>query len=658
MKKTLLLTLIIIGTQYFAIAQDFKEGMVIEELNMQKYDRDTAAHAVFLNEFGNSRIDIAGDDHIRLIHDYHAKIKIFDNKGFASGTIEIPIRNNDEVSEEVTDITGTTYYKDDDGLIQRIDLDPKKVFKVKDYKYGSTVKFALPGLRKGCVIEFRYKLTSPYWDSFRKWEFQDEIPKIFSQYEVHIPGFWNFNASLRGGIKLSKTSSELERECFTSHGSKSDCSHIIYAMKDIPAFVEEDYMTSPKNFLAAIYFELIDWTNPYTGVKTVVTKEWKDIDHQLKIAEGFGSQLKRKDLMKERIATVITGKTNELDKAKAIYAYLQKWYKWNDYIGIYSPDGIKKALDAHTGSIGDINLTLVTALNAAGINTEAVVLSTREHGNVNTLYPVLNDFNYVVAKANIDGKAYLLDAADPLLSFGTLPLKCLNDKGRVISLDKPSYWIELNALQKTSSTTALDLTLLGNGKIKGTVRNYYTGYDAYLKRRAIKKFNSIDEYIEDLDEKLPKLKILKSEITNLDSLNLPLGEELEVEIDAFDNMSHSRLAFNPFLWGKRTSNPFKLTGRDYPVDWGMASDSRVVLTMHLPAQYTIETPPNVVAFSMPNNGGMFATSFDSQGNDFTFSDITRFTKAIYYPEEYPYLKELYNKIVLTEKADMVFKKKQ
>ncbi|MGN8069146.1 DUF3857 domain-containing protein [Mucilaginibacter sp. 22184] len=657
MKKLLLITLLFIGLQHLASAQDFKEGFVQEEVDMQRYDKDTAAHAVYLNEFGNSRIDIAGDDHIRLIYKYHAKIKILDNKGFSNGTIEIPIHNSDDVSEEVTDITGTTYYKDDNGLMQKIELDPKKVFKTKDYKYGSTVKFALPGLRNGCVIEFRYTLISPYWDSFRKWEFQDEIPKIYSQYEVHIPGFWTFNASLRGPYKLTKTTSELERECFTSHGSKSDCSHLTYAMKDIPAFVAEDYMTSPKNFLSAIYFELVEWTNPYTSVKTLVSKEWKDIDRQLKIEDAFGSQLKRKDLMKERMAAVIAGKTTEMDKATAIYAYLQKWYKWNDYWGIYSPDGIKRAMDAHTGSIADINLTLITALNAAGVNTEAVLLSTREHGNINTLYPVISDFNYVIAKANIDGKSYYLDATDPLLSFGLLQLKCLNDKGRVISLDKPSYWVELSSLQKTSEIHTLDLTLLDNGKIKGTITNYYNGYNAYTHRKAIKKFNSVDEYIEDLDAKLPKIKILKSNISNLDSLNQPLGEILEVEIDAFENMNKARLVFNPFFWEKRTTNPFKLAERDYPVDWGMASDNRMVLNMHLPAQYAIETPPQVVAFALPNNGGMFATNFDSHDNEFSFSNITRFTKAIYFPEEYPYLKELYNKIVLTEKTDMVFKKK-
>jgi hypothetical protein len=34
-----------------------------------------------------------------------------------------------------------------------------------------------------------------------------------------------------------------------------------------------------------------------------------------------------------------------------------------------------------------------------------------------------------------------------------------------------------------------------------------------------------------------------------------------------------------------------------------------------------------------------------------------FNKSIYTPEEYPYLKELFNKIVDTHKTDFVFEKK-
>ncbi|QEM11038.1 DUF3857 domain-containing protein [Mucilaginibacter rubeus] len=657
MNRFFLILLIFIGLSNWASAQDFETGVSNDEIEMAKYDKDPQANAVFLNEFGNTRID-EYMDHIRLIHTYHAKIKIFTKEGLKHGTIEIPIHNGDNSAEEVNNVTGFTYYKDDNGIIQKAEFESKKVYTVKDYKYGSTVKFALPALRPGCVIEFKYELISPYWDHFRGWTFQDDIPKINSQYEVHIPGFWNFNASIRGVLKLTKSTSEVERECFSSGGSKADCSHITYDMKDIPAFVDEDFMTARKNFLSAIYFELVEFTNPYTSVKTVVTKEWSDVDRQLKIADEFGSQVKRTSLLKERIASVIAGKTDELDKAKTLYAWIKSQIKWNDYIGIYSSEGEKKALDTHSGSIADINLTLITALNAAGLNAEAVLLSTRDHGMVNTLYPVLTDFNYVIARLTIGEQTYLLDATDPLLSFGLLPLKCINDKGRVISMTKPSYWMELSTQQKAATTHMFDLTLLENGKLKGSIVNYYKGYDAYEKRKAIKKFNSIDEYVEDFDEKQPKLKVLKSDITNLDSLESPLRETFEVEIDAFDNTNHDKLAFNPYFWEKRTTNPFKLAERDYPVDWAYASDKRLVLIMHLPAQYTVETPPQVVAYSLPNKGGMFATTFENQDNNtFTFSNITQFNKSVYDPAEYPYLKELFNKIILTEKGDMIFKKK-
>ena len=100
--------------------------------------------------------------------------------------------------------------------------------------------------------------------------------------------------------------------------------HITYGIKDIPAFEEEDYMTSPKNFISAISFELVEWVNPYTGAKTKNTQEWKDIDYQLKSNEDFGTQLKKKDLFKDRLAPVIAGSTDELSGAKAIYAYIQK----------------------------------------------------------------------------------------------------------------------------------------------------------------------------------------------------------------------------------------------------------------------------------------------------------------------------------------------
>jgi hypothetical protein len=430
-----------------------------------------------------------------------------------------------------------------------------------------------------------------------------------------------------------------------------------YGMANVPAFIEEDYMTSAKNFLSAIHFDLQEYTNPYTSSKVKVTKDWKDIDYNLKHADFFGSQIK-KDLLKPYIAPVIAGKTDDMAKAVAIYTYVQNAIKWNK---IYSrgSDGVKKALDTHSGDVADINLALVAALKSAGIKAEAVLLSTRENGLINRLYPIESEFNYVIAKANIGDQSYLLDATDPLLPFGMLPLKCINDQGRVMSLDKPSYWIDLVATnQKKNSTSSLDLTLQPNGKLKGNIVTYSSGYEAYEKRREIKKFNSIDEYVENLDEKLGKVKILKSKIINIDSLDSPLGEQYEVEIDVFDNLNHNKFAFNPVLFDRHVVNPFKLEDRTYPVDWGMPSSDRYILTMHLPDGYSIDSAPQALSIGLPNQGGKFVTDFTGEGKTFTYSNVIQFNKSFYATEEYPYLKELYNKIIASEKADIVFSKKK
>ncbi len=660
MKKTLLILLILSGLGKLAVAQDFPYGTITEEeMNMKKYDKDTSAHAVVLQEYGKARINLGNDDNIKVFYEYHVKIKIFDAKGFDNGTVKIPVYNNSDGDryESVEGITGITYYKDDNGNAQSVNLESKTIYPVKESKHLAYYNFALPGLRNGCVIEYKYKLESPYWWDFQTWKFQSDIPKVYSEYEVHIPAFWVFNASLKGFLKLTRSTAEIERQCFSAGSASCDCSQLVYGMKDIPAFVEEDYMTSEKNFLSAINFELSDYTNPYTGTKTKWTKEWKDIDYQLKDEFNFGGQLKKKGLFKDRIVPVTAGKTDELSKAKAVYAYIQKSFKWNEYTGIYSADGLSKALDAHSGNDADINLSLVNALTVAGLNTETVLLSTRENGIVNTLYPVISDFNYVIAKLNIGDKSYLLDATDPLLPFGTLPLRCLNDKGRVFSLDKPSYWMDLNQPQKEKNTYTLDFTLQDDGKVKGTLVHYSIGYEAYKKRKKIKKFNSVDEYVEDLNEKMQKTKILKSEINNLDSLELPLEERYEIEMNLYDKVNSNRLSFNPFFLDKTDTNPFKLTERLYPVDWGMPSEDTFILTMHLPANYTIEAPPQLMNISLPINGGKFLTGYEPADKSFTFSNLIQFNKSVYSTQEYPYLKELYNKIIQSEKAEIVFKKK-
>ena len=653
MRKFLFLFIILSTLLKTAGAQDFTFGEIGQnEMDMGVYDRDTSAGALVLNEFGRAHMRADEGTIAKLVFEYHVKIKIFDTRGFEYGNVETPAFNSHMV-ESLNDISGVTFFKDDNGQVQKIELDRKNIYLVKMNDEWSKYKFALPGLKKGCVIEFKYTVETPYFDDFHPWYFQSNIPKKYSEYEVHIPAYWSYNASLKGVLKLSKQTSDIENGCFSSRGATCDCSLMVYGMQDIPKFVKEDYMTSPRNFLSAVNFELVKYVDLYNGSKKEVSKTWDDVDRLLKSDSYFGVQLKHKGKFKEHFISILSGKTNDQDKAKAIYLNLQRWFKWNNNYGVQSFD-IVKAFENHTGNVADINLSLVTALNAASIDATPVLLSTREHGALNPLYPDLNDFDYVVAKVNIENQSFLLDATDPLLPFGTLPFRCLNDKGRVIETNKPSYWIDLNLPQKQKNLYSLELTLQNNGSINGTLTHFSIGYESFTKRKEIKGFNSTEEYTENLFAAIPQIKILKSEITNLDSLDLPLCEKYEIEIKPRN--ATGEVSFNPFFLNRIKENPFKMDERFYPIDRGMPYEENYILTMHFPDQYKVVQSPTIISLGLPGKTAVLLSNFEVGNNLFTFSHVIKFNTSIYNPQEYSPLKELYNEIIKSEALNIELKK--
>jgi len=637
-------------------AQNFNFGAItLDDVEFDRNKIDSNANAVVLKEFGTASVQISDrTGSTELVFEYHVKIKIFNKEGYNQANITIPTYK-DGTREELISAVRASTFNYENGRFVESEMDKKSIFTENKSKYTVLTKFTLPNIKNGSVIEYSYRLESPNLFNFKTWEFQSDIPKVYSEYLVYIPAIYNYNVSLRGFNKLSDTKSELSRECMRINGTPIDCSKIWYIMKNIPAFVEEDYMTAASNFKSAIYFELSE-QHMLTGSTQKYTKTWRDIDYDLTGEKSLGAQMKRKDLFKDVMPTILKNSTDDLSKAKAIFEYIKKQIKWNRYYGKYSEDNIKKALDMHSGNVADVNLSLISALSAANLDAEAVILSTRDNGIVNKLFPVMSNFNYLIAKVNIEGKSYLLDASEPLAPFGLLPLRCINDQGRVINLKKPSYWIDLVAGQKTSTSYIMEGKLEADGKIKGTITTHSTGYAALNKRTEIKKYNSPEEYVEKLDERLPRIQILKQQIKNIDSIENTLTEIYEVEFSPIANASKDDLFFNPFFINPVSKNPFNLNERTYPVDLAAASDERVIINIALPGKYEMTEKPNDLAIGLPNSSGRYLLKTLVEDNRFLFSQILQFNKAIYQPEEYPYLKEFYSKIIQNQKADVLLKK--
>lgn len=641
-----------------ATAQSFTFGQLSDsDRTFDRKQLDSNANAVYLNEAGSTRFNFDSETgHMRLVHEYHARIKIFNKEGFNAANIIVPLYksgtgNNDQ--EMISDIKASTFNYQN-GRLEETAMSNKAVFQEEKSKYLALAKFTLPNLKENSIIEYSYRVETPFLFNFKTWHFQSDIPKVNSTYIAYIPANYRYNVSLRGFYKLTDTKAELSRECLRIAGKEMDCSKLTYTMKNLPAFIEEDYMTAPANYKSAVYFELeeVFYLN---GSSQKYTKAWRDIDYELTSNRDFGGQMKRKEVFKSILPNITANTTTDLDKAKAIFDYIKKQIRWNSYYGKYSETSVKEVVDKRSGNVADINFALISALSAADLDVEAVILSTRDNGTPNKLYPIMSDFNYVIAKVNIGEESYLLDASEPLLPFGLLPLRCINDQGRVINLKKPSYWIDLKAAKKSITTHNLIAKMTEDGKITGTITSMAFGFNALNTRRDIKKYTSVDEYVEKLDERLANIKIKNFKIKNLDSIENALIEEYQVELN-ITNTEKNASHFSPFFINPVRKNPFKLAERNYPVDLGAANEERISISLELPDQYVLKEQPKNLSIALPNQGGRYILQTTLIDKVLTINQQLLFSKAIYSSEEYHYLKEFYNMVIQAQKADVLVAK--
>ena len=650
MKNPLLFILLI---PFSLVAQDngFPFGAVTrDELEMRVYDKDTTAVALVLDEFGEAFINQEN----LLVFEYHVKTKILRKKGLEQANITIPLFKYDFRGETLHDLEASSFSLVD-GEIREHPLDRKRLFTEDVTEHVIFKRFAIPDVQVGSVIEFRYTIQSPYIFNFREWEFQRDIPKVHSLYSAVIPANYTFNMSLKGYLKLDDQESEVIRDCFDmGGGNRADCSRLTFCMDSIPAFVEEEYMTAGKNFISSIQFELAE-IRYFSGARRRITKEWRDVEDELRTDKKFGIQLKRGgDIIESPVEKMIAGKSDPLKKAEAIYNFIKGHYTWNGEYSKYCEHGIKKAFENKYGNVGDINLSLIAALRHAGLDVDPLILSTREHGFATELYPVLSDFNYVIAKLTIHDQVYLLDATDEFLPFGLLPIRCLNGKGRVIG-DRTTSWYDIKPPDKRRMSSYFHLVMDENGVLTGTIQNSYLGYSALERRKLIYSHDSEESYIQSFRSKLAGVHVDNFEIKNLADLREPLVEVFQIRIQAFDETLVPFL-FNPFLVNKWNENPFKSSERLYPVDFGAPLDERVTLTLELPEQVRAVNIPEEVALGLPHDGGKYVLNVRYDNRKLALSSYLAISRILYTSEEYHYLKELFDRIVQAQNTDIILKK--
>ncbi|MFD2557262.1 DUF3857 and transglutaminase domain-containing protein [Sphingobacterium tabacisoli] len=617
------------------------------------YDIDSSAHAITLFEHGKTHIDKSESDRsLMVFHHYKTRLKILTKEGYEQANFTIPLYKYGSTFEYITNIKATTYNLVN-GKIESTPLKNKDIFLEHRNDFVKLNKFTMPDIQTGSIVELEYTVVSPDIFNFRSWQFQTDIPKLKSDYRILIPAIYKYNITLKGPLKLSDTKSKLQRECLVLNGNKIDCSDITYFMEGIPAFKAEAYMLAPKNYISAVSFELEEMAMSGGGVKSF-TKKWSDVDRELMTDKDFGGQLKKTNLLEEMLTKSGDTSYNQLDKAKNVFKWVQQNIKWNNTYGKYAQNGIEDALKNKKGNSADINLSLITALNAAGIESYPILVSTRDNGIPNSLHPVISDFNYVIAGVKIQNETYLADATDPLLPFGELPMRCINEKGRIVFSKKSSEWIPLINNQISSTHYNFDGSLDPSGVLKGSLTIIYNGMDAVSKRRNILEYPSREEYQEAIDDQLTSITVKELNIENLDNNEISLIENFTIETKVCDEIKGNAFYFNPIFINRTIKNPFNLNERNYHVDIGSRRDESHTITIKLPKGSNVKTSPKNVSLVLPENTARYNYKSELVDDSLHVTQQLSLKKAIYNTDEYFGLKELFSRVIQQLKIDHSF----
>lgn len=638
-RKDLIICLLCLLTQ-LSLGQVIKPNFgkyTLEDFTLIKYEKDTIAEAVILSDIGQS--DFADvDGRFYLYFERTTRYKVLSEAGLKYAEISIPFYTGDDDAEEIVSIKGNTA-NFENGLVKTTPLSIKNSYIEKHNENWSSKKFAMPDVKVGSVFEINYIIKSPYFFNLRSWEFQSTIPVINSQYTTKMIPFYSYIYLLQGASKFDFYQCDKGLGMSRRFGSIEYQDMVyVFGMKNLPAFRDEAFITSPDDNIIKLNYQLSTIYNYNGGTRNIMTT-WPKLCSEMLDYEFFGKYIKQSTKKAEEIIASLKLDTMcAISKAKLIDHYVKANYNWNGHSSKYSTQNIKEFLLKKTGNAAEINLFLLAMLKTAGIDAYPVVISTRDHGRIFYDYPFDHFFNYVIVEAQINNEIVLFDATEPLCAFSEIPTRCINDRGLIIQKDKVEWLnIRCNALSSTFYT--FDLT--PTPEIDSTLEkcNLSTsGFEAMNYRR---------QYLTalvDLKKKLLGANSLSSDtiitenITNIEKpFNLIFNNK--IPLDAIDN----KIIIQPFPNTILSENPLKQPTRKYPIDFIYKKTCKFRSFIAIPKGYKlIQKAENLTV-----NNDKIQIIYTVTPNDtaVVVEAIYKFKKEMYDASDYANLKSYFDVII-------------
>ncbi|WP_207512826.1 DUF3857 domain-containing protein [Longitalea luteola] len=608
-----------------------------EESALTECAFDKEADAVVLFDAASADYN----DRYNLIVNRRVRIKILKPKGNRYGDIAIHYRSPDDV-QYVGDIEAYTCNFTNGGSVPEIKKVPNSaVYRQKLNERVSVVKIAMPEVKAGSIIEYKYSITSKNFHYLDDWYFQRELPVMHSQFSLTIMPNYEFAYRVH---KSEQLPIEIKQE--------RNSGKIYFEMNNIAGLRDEPFMDAEKDYLQHVQFQMSGYQGTFGGTTRLMTT-WDEVTRELMANSYFGGQLNKNIPVGEEWTNKLKAMPSAFERMSTIYNYVYNTISSDGISSVGSTNGVKEAWEKKKGSTGDINLLLINLLKEAGLDVYPLLVSERGHGKVNAEYPFIDQFNKVMAYVLINGKHYVLDAAGPYTPPFMIPFSVINTKAFVVNRKKGGIISLTETTKKDRNFVNIYARIDENGALTGDASIQSNEYARLNRLRAWERDK--EHFRENYYTKYQAGMQMDSLVmNNLNNDSLPLEQQFHFSIPPTVSGNYKLINLN--LFTGIAKNPFISDIRFTNIDYGCLQSHVVTEAIELPASLKIESLPKNIRMIMPDTSISFSRILEVKNDllQVRYDIVTN--RSVFTADEYEYVRSFYKKMADLMNEQIVLKK--
>ena len=625
------------------------------ELNMTTYAPDPDAEAVVLCSQTELRYDLSSGS-FKLNTFTKKRIKVLKEEGKSKANGGISYMHNGHRSGECEQLVKlkATAYNMVDGKLVKTKMEGDMVNHEDVNKTLRLTKFTVPQVTVGTVIEVEYEICSDFFSNIDDWKAQDNIPVLYTSFDVTVPEYFSFNVDELGGYPLERKIEPTNMKFGAgSPGDVLQCigTHYRFVGRNLPALRKKELLYAPESYGQRVSMELSAVQIPGRYYKNY-SSSWADVEKLLLENSEFGVRLGKNPLKTEMQEAGVASISDPKERIMAIYGLLKDCVKWNGEYSLFG-ESAGKVLKERSGSNASINFILINMLKDAGFDAYPVVMRSRDKGFLTVTRATVDELNTFVVAVKVGDSLHYLDGSVEDGWLDVLPDHLLVDRARIVSKDKPVEWVDLTKLSAGKTRSMVNAELQPDGTLKADLLTKFSGPEAASFRHEFRMATDSATFVSNMAQDL------NCEIESLSLSNhRGLGQDVERKMHVTKQYSWAgdMIYLNPWVLNVLPNNPLTEEQRTLPVEFPYIYTENLTTIVNLPEGYVVEELPQPLV--LKSDDGSLSCVIASEVNGSTLSSGCQFqvSKIFFSPQEYPILKNFLDEVYKRLQDVIVIKK--